>query len=343
MTARATATVLLAVAAFAAFAQEPQKKYPPRSELKRQAAAARQTAAAKPKGAASARTSAAKSAAAPAETPYRRSPYVGAIAVDASNGRLLFADNAQAKAYPASVTKLMTAYLVLEEVRAGRLSLDDEVVASPVRNRADAYARQPSCIGLKAGESMSVDSMLKALLVHSANDAAVFLAERCAGSADAFVERMNAKAAALGMASTRYFNPNGLPPPPNAKERNFNFSTCEDQAKLAIAILSGCPEILRYTSMKTLELTFPNGNTQKFVNHNNVMVKNKLKVMNPDGTEAVDGLKTGYIDAGGSSVVLTGKRDGHRVVVVVLGSTSGAERDEAAATRMSDALDAVQL
>ena len=264
------------------------------------------------------------------------------FALDAATGRVLFADGADAKAYPASVTKLMTAYLVLEDVRAGRLSLSEPVVASPVKSRADAHFRQASCLGLRAGESMDADTMLKAMLVHSANDAAVFLAERCSGSVEAFVARMNAKAAELGMAATRYYNPNGLPPPPNAKERNFNFSTCEDQARLALVILRDCPEMLRYTSLKTCDVTFPNGRSQRFVNHNNVMVKNKLKVVNPDGTEAVDGLKTGYIDAGGSSVVLTGTRGGRRVVVVVLGSTSGAERDEVASLRIRDALDAVQ-
>jgi D-alanyl-D-alanine carboxypeptidase len=348
MTTRLTAIALAAAAAFFAadaFAEAPKKQYPPRSSLTRRAAAAKQKPAAKPQPAKSAamQRQKAKAAQPAAPTPYRKSPYVGVIAVDAATGRVLFSDNSAAKAYPASVTKLMTAFLVLEDVRAGRLLLSDKITASPVKSRTDAHYRQPSCVGLKAGESMDLDSMLKALLVHSANDAAIFIAERCSGSVEAFVARMNEKAASLGMASTRYFNPNGLPPPANAKERNFNFSTCEDQAKLAVAILAQCPEILRYTSLKTCDMVFPDGRSQRFINHNNVMVKNKLKVMNPDGTEAVDGLKTGYINAGGSSVVLTGKRAGKRVVVVVLGSSSSAERDEVAATRMADALDAVNL
>ena len=237
----------------------------------------------------------------------------------------------------------MTAFIVLDEVSAGRLSLTDQVTASPTRTRLDVHLRQPSCIGLKAGESMSVDDLLRVMLVHSANDAAVFLAEKCSGSVDAFVHRMNAKAKALGMASTKFYNPNGLPPPRNAKERNFNVSTCRDLALLARALLAEHSNILRYTSIKTYEASLPNGKTQRFVNHNNVMVKDRLKVRNPDGSEAADGLKTGYIDAGGSSVVLTGKRGGKRAIVIVLGSTSAAERDAKAASLLEDALDALAL
>ncbi|MBP5284873.1 MAG: D-alanyl-D-alanine carboxypeptidase [Kiritimatiellae bacterium] len=286
--------------------------------------------------------------AAPTANPYRVSPYVGAISVDAQTGATLFEDKADAKAYPASVTKLMTAYLVLEDVKAGRLSLDDMVTASPTVTKADVHYRQASCIGLAAGESMSVDTMLVWLMVHSANDAAVFLAEKCAGSFDAFVARMNEKAAELGMKDTVYYNPNGLPPPKNAKERKFNVSTCRDLAKLAMAVLNDCPEMLRYTSVKVASLDVPVTRDGKRVwekhnikNHNNVMVKNTLKVVNPDGTEAVDGLKTGYIDAGGSSVVLTGTRSGKRAIVVVLGSASAPERDANAARLLDDALGAL--
>ena len=278
-----------------------------------------------------------------AESPYRRTPYVGAMSLDASTGRVLFADAADAKAYPASVTKLMTAYLVLDDVKAGKLSLTDQVVASPTKTKLDVHLRQPSCIGLKPGESMNVDTMLKVMLVHSANDAAVFLAEKCNGSVEAFVERMNQKAASLGMTSTKYYNPNGLPPLKTAKERNFNYSTCRDQSKLALGILRDHPNILDYTSIKVCEVTFPNGNSQRFVNHNNVMVKDKLKVLNPDGSEAADGLKTGYIDAGGSSVILTGKRGGKRAIVIVLGSSSAQIRDAAAAERLKYALDELSL
>ena len=275
------------------------------------------------------------------QTAHRRSPDVWAISVAAETGRVLFEDNADAEAYPASVTKLMTAFLVLDDVKAGKISLSDRVTASPERTKRDRHLRQPSCIGLKAGESMTVDQLLLALLVHSANDAAIFLAEKCAGSTAAFVGRMNAKARSLGMTRTNYDNPNGLPPPAWVKERKFNTSTCRDLVKLARALIAEHPEILKYTSVKVCDIQLPNGEPFKRVNHNNVMVKDKLKVINPDGSEAVDGLKTGYIDAGGSSLVLTGTRKGKRAIVVVLGSATSKERDGKARDLLADALSAL--
>ncbi len=276
------------------------------------------------------------SAPAAAESAYRRNPYVGALVVDASCGRVMFEDQADRQARPASVTKLMTALLVLEDVKAGRYGTETMVPASAV-----ARSMEPSIIGFTDGQpprpvSWSVDTLLYALMIRSANDAAVALAEHSAGTLEAFVERMNAKAKSLGMDSTVYYNPNGLPPNPAKRYpwRSFNVTTCRDQAKLAMELLERHPEILRYTSQKTW--TMPNG--QKIINHNNVMRTDKLKIVNPDGTEAVDGLKTGYIDAGGSSVVLTGKRGGRRAIVVVLGSESSSMRDERARSLMSEAL-----
>lgn len=274
---------------------------------------------------------------------YRRSPYVGVISVDADTGRVLFAGNIDTPAYPASVTKLMTAFLVLDDVKAGRLSLADQVVASPTKTRRDVHLRQPSAIGLKPGQSVSVDTMLKAIMVKSANDAAVFLAEKCSGSMEAFVARMNEKARSLGMTSTRFYNPNGLPPYKRSQTDDFNVSTCRDLAKMARALIRTHPEILKYTSLKVCELNLPMQGAVRFVNHNNVMVKDKLKVINPDGSEAADGLKTGYIDAGGSSVVITGRRGDKRAIVVVLGSDSAAERDDAAREKLRDALDALSF
>ena len=294
----------------------------------------------------------------PVETAHRKTPYVGAISVDAATGRVLFEDHADAEAYPASVTKLMTLLLVMEDVKAGKYGYDDEVVAT-----ADAYRSEPSWVGIKAGEKMSVRDLCTALMVESANDAAIVLGVHSAGSFDAFVARMNARAEELGMKNTRYYNPNGLPP--NAKKRypwkSFNVSTARDQMILARALVTK-PEVLALTSVKTCDLiktkdgfrvsvtrrvNEPNVATQpvsgelivkQMRNHNNVMVKDKLKIFNPDGGESVDGLKTGYIDAGGSSVVLTGKRKGKRVIVVVLGSSSSGERDAQARHLMEDAL-----
>ena len=280
------------------------------------------------------------------------------MSVDAATGHVLFEQNADAEAYPASVTKLMTLLLVLEDVKAGKYSLETKVEAT-----ADAYKSEPSWVGIRAGEKMSVRDLCTALMVESANDAAIVLGVHASGSFDAFVARMNARAAELGMTRTKYYNPNGLPP--NAQKRypwkNFNVSTARDQMILARKLIAK-PEALSFTSIKTADLIktadgFRTSVTRRtnepsvatspapgeriikqLQNHNNVMRKDALKVINADGTEAVDGLKTGYIDAGGSSVVLTGRNKGKRVIVVVLGSSSSKERDEEARHLLVDAL-----
>ena len=266
---------------------------------------------------------------------HRRSPYVGAMSMDASTGKVLFEDNADREAYPASVTKLMTLLLVLEDVKAGKYSLDTRVTATP-----DVYKCEPSAVGIKPGQSMTVDDLLLSLMVKSANDAAIALGVHSAGSLEAFVAKMNERAASLGMKHTRYYNPNGLPPKSRNATKAFNVTTCRDQAKLAMHLVK-MPQVFRYTSVKIGTVTDGGGGTLKFVNHNNLLVKDKLKVFNPDGSEAVDGLKTGYIDAGGSSIVLTGRRGKHRAIVVVLGSATSPERDENAGRLLSDALGAI--
>ena len=278
------------------------------------------------------------------QTAHRRSPYVGALCADAKSGRVLFSDNADAEAYPASVTKLMTLFLVLEDVKAGRYTLDSKAVAT-----ADAYRCEPSWIGIKAGESMSVRDLCLALMVESANDAAIVLAVNSSGSFDAFVERMNSRAAALGMTKPW---------------KSFNTTTASDQLKLALALLRH-PAVLEFTSVKTCDLIKTKGGfrvsvtrrvnapqqrtrlaegetlVKQLCNHNNVMVKDKQKIFNTDGSETVDGFKTGYIDAGGSSIIITGQRGGKRAIAVVLGSASAKERDDHASRLLCDALGAL--
>jgi len=238
----------------------------------------------------------------------------------------------------------MTAYLVLDDVKAGRYALTDAVTATPDVNKSEA-----SWVGLKSGEKMTVGDMLTALMVESANDVAIALAVRASDSLAGFVARMNGKAAALGMTKTTYYNPNGLPPKKRYPWKNHNITTAGDQLKLALSLMKIHPEILQFTSIKTCDLvktaagyrvsvtrrvneaqkTTVLAEGEKIVkqmrNHNNVMVKDKLKVFDAAGKEVVDGLKTGYTDAGGSSVVMTGRKGGKRVVVVVLGS--GPEKD----------------
>jgi len=299
--------------------------------------------------------------AAPVQNAHRRDPYVGAMtAIDDGNGnwRILSEQGERAEAYPASVTKLMTLLLVLEDVRAGKYGFETKVTVTPDVNRCEA-----SWIGLKVGDEISVRDLCIALMVESANDAAIVLGVNSAGSFDGFVARMNSRARELGMTATHYYNPNGLPP--NGQKRypwkSFNVSTAADQLQLAIALLK-MPEVTIFTSVKTADLVKtatgsrvamtrrvnqPHAPTQlkpgetlvkQLCNHNHIMVKDKLHIFNPDGKEAVDGLKTGYINAGGSSVVLTGTRNGRRAIVVVLGSASSQIRDANARRLMIQAL-----
>ena len=196
---------------------------------------------------------------------------------------------------------------------------------------------------------MTVDDLLMSIMVRSANDAAVLLAEHSTaanagraiepGDLQAFVLRMNNKARELGMAHTHYATPNGYPPKPGSG-RPFDTSTCRDLVKLAQAVLR-YPEVFRFTKTKLCSVTDGAGKPLKMVNHNNILVKDKQKILNEQGESEVDGLKTGYIDAGGSSIILTGVRNGKRAIVVVVGSQTSKLRDQHARALMVEALDRV--
>jgi D-alanyl-D-alanine carboxypeptidase (penicillin-binding protein 5/6) len=157
------------------------------------------------------------------------------------------------------------------------------------------------------------------------------------GDLQAFVVRMNNRAEQLGMTHTHYETPNGYPPKPGAK-RPFDTSTARDLVKLARKIVT-MREVFRFTKTKICTVTDGAGQPLKMVNHNNILVKDKKKILNEKGESEVDGLKTGYIDAGGSSIILTGIRNGKRAIVVVLGSQTSKLRDEHARKLMVDALD----
>ena len=277
----------------------------------------------------------------------RRAPYQGAISVDAADGRVIFEDRADAKCCPASVTKLMTLLLVLEDMHALKYSPVDEVTASVRCTR-----EKPSVCGLKPGMKITVDELLFVMLVHSANDAAVLLAENSTarnagreiqgGDLQVFVQRMNEKARELGMTSTSFVTPNGFPPP-YGSGRPYDTSTARDLVKLARALVK-YNEIYRWTSAKTYTMkTIVNkqGQPVKFLNHNNILRVDKKKIVNAKGESEVDGLKTGYAEYCGSSIILTGKRDGHRAIVVVVGSETSKMRDEHARRLMVSAQDAV--
>lgn len=281
-------------------------------------------------------------------------PYRGAIAVDADNGRVLFADNVDRTGYPASCTKIMTFLLVMEDVAAGRYSVSDRAVAS-----AYAASMEPSSVGLMAGQSMTIDDLLYSLMVKSANDAAIVLAEYSAyrlrgrkappqssiASAelvDAFVSRMNRRARELDMRSTRYASPNGLPPGPGIRGKDFDVSTARDLSRLARAV-AATPGALRYCSPASKAVVDGKGEKLLLQNHNYFVKGNVDPKRCCESLPECDGLKTGYTQASGSSIVLTAKRRGRRVVVVVLGSSSRAGREAAADALVRDALASVSL
>jgi D-alanyl-D-alanine carboxypeptidase (penicillin-binding protein 5/6) len=235
-----------------------------------------------------------------------RSPYVGAIVVDAETGEVLFEDAADRKTYPASVVKMMDLLLVLEAVERGEIALDDAV-----RVTAEAAKTGGSQVYLKENEVLVVEDLLYALMIQSANDAAVALAIHVGGSRDAFVGRMNARATQLGMTSTRFTSPHGLPP---SAGQDPDLTTARDISKLARALL-GRPGAIRYTSTKTYAIR-----SGQFVmrSHNSLL----------ESFPGCDGLKTGYFSAAGFSIAATASRGGKRMIAVVLGSESSKLRDQ---------------
>lgn len=234
-----------------------------------------------------------------------RDPYVGAILIDAATGEPLFEDGADRRTYPASVVKMMTLLLALEAVERGDAALGD-----PVRITAESARIGGSQIYLKEDEILTLDDLLYSLMIQSANDAAVALAIHVAGSRDAFVERMNARAKELGMTQTHFASPHGLPP---SAGQEPDLTTARDVSRLARALL-GSPGALRYTSTKTYAIR-----SGAFVmrSHNSLL----------DTFPGCDGLKTGFFYAAGFSIAATASRGGKRVIAVVLGSRSSKTRD----------------
>jgi len=241
-----------------------------------------------------------------------RNPYLGAIVVEAGSGQLLFEDQADTKGYPASVLKLMDLLIILERIENKQLSLQDQVPVS-----AKAAKTGGSQVWLAEKESFTVDEMLYALMVQSANDAAVALAEKVGGSTEGFVALMNQKAKELGMNSTVFHSVHGLPPAPG---QEHDVTTARDLSILCRTLLRH-PDTLRYTA--TREHSFrPNvpGKTVLMHTHNHLL----------GHVEGCDGLKTGYITQAGFSIAVTAAKNGHRLVVVVLDSIDLKTRDNKA-------------
>ena len=221
------------------------------------------------------------------------------LVIEADSGRVLEAENATVPWYPASVTKLMTAYVTLKAVKDGKITLDTLFTVSPV-----AASQSPSKMGFRPGTQVTVDNALKMMLVKSANDMAVVLAEGVGGSVDGFSAQMNQAAQKLGMTQTSYVNPNGLP-------ADGQITSARDLAILARAIIHDLPEYEYFVHIPSIR--FGRKITQNF---------NKLIGRYP----GADGFKTGFICASGYNLVASATRDGKRLIAVVLGASSGTMR-----------------
>lgn len=242
-------------------------------------------------------------------------PYKAFIVVEAVTGRMLEGENIHAKRAPASVVKLMVALIVAEKLTKGEVKLTDRITVS-----REASGIGGSQVYLEEGESFTLEEMMKAILVASANDAAYAVAEHIAGTKDEFVRLMNEKAKALNMADTEFHSVHGLPP---SKDQQPDLSSASDLAVLGRELLK-YPKILEWTALKSEP--FRDG---KFIMNNH----NKLLTRMP----GVDGLKTGFYSETGFNVVATGMKNQTRFIVVVLGSPSAKIRDDVAVEKFKKA------
>ena len=227
-------------------------------------------------------------------------PAYASIVVDANSGATMQASNADSTRHPASLTKLMTLYLLFERLQAGKIKLDTQM---PVSEHAAAMA--PSKLGLKPGESIDVGTAIRAIVTKSANDVAVVVAEAIGGNELEFARLMTAKARALGMTHTNYHNASGLPD-------EQQITTARDQAIIARAIHDRFPQYFHYFSIRTFVFR-----GKEMRNHNHLL-----------GTvNGVDGMKTGYIHESGFNIIVSMHRNGRHLVAVVFGGRTASARD----------------
>src|SRR5262245_44512567 len=235
-------------------------------------------------------------------------PVQSSIVVDAATGEVLSASNADTSTYPASLTKMMTLYLLFEALQDGRVKLTDTISFSKY-----AAGMAATNLNVDSGDRISVETAVLALVVRSANDAAAAIAEHLGGTEAGFARLMTNKAQMLGMTRTTFRNANGLPDP---KQR----TTARDMATLSVALIRDFPQYYGYfkkTSFKYRGVTFSG--------HNKLLKTFK----------GYDGIKTGYIRASGFNLASSAERDGRRLVVVVLGGSSPSMRDRKVADLLS--------
>jgi D-alanyl-D-alanine carboxypeptidase len=233
-------------------------------------------------------------------SPANANSKYAAIVMDANSGKTLYAQNADSPRYPASLTKMMTLYMMFEAMASGRISRDTRIPFS--RNAA---AEPPTKLGVRAGGSITVETAIRALVARSANDVATAVAEFLGGSEAEFARRMTAKARQLGMASTTFRNAHGLPD--SAQQ-----TTARDMARLGIALREHFPQYYDYFSTRSFSYA-----GRAIRSHNRLL----------GSIKGVDGIKTGYIRASGFNLVTSVRTDGRQLVAVVMGGQSGRSRD----------------
>ena len=230
-----------------------------------------------------------------------KSPVQTSLVIDAKSGKVLQSHNSQIPIYPASLTKLMTLYLMFESIEAGKLSLDKKLLVS-----AKASQMPPCKLGLKAGETITVREAINGLIIKSANDAAVTVAENMKGSEKAFAHLMNVKAKQLGMKNTYFKNASGWHDP-------LQQTTARDIAKLAMALKRDYPKY------------YPLFSKTSFVFRGNIINGHNRVIKNYQGAE---GMKTGFHTPAGYNLVTTASRNGKSLIAVVTGSRSAVSRDQ---------------
>lgn len=233
--------------------------------------------------------------------PVDAKPRFAAIAVDAKSGKILFSRDADSHRYPASLTKVMTLYIVFQDLKAGRITLNSKFVVSK-----HAASMQPSKLGLKPGAKIRVEDAIKALVTKSANDIAVTVAEGISKTEYAFAQRMTRTARYIGMTRTKFRNASGLP------DRQ-QVTTARDMATLGLRVQRDFPKYYRYFSIR--KFTYKGRN---YFTHNRLLGRYK-------GT---DGIKTGYTRASGFNLTSSVRRGNRHIIGVVLGARSGRSRND---------------
>lgn len=232
--------------------------------------------------------------------PVEAKPAFSSIAVDARTGKILFARNADSKRYPASLTKIMTLYLVFEDLKAGRITMNTNL-----RMSRYAAARPPSKLGIKPGRSIKVRHAIMALVTKSANDVATAIAENLEGSEKRFARRMTRTARRIGMTRTTFRNASGLP-------NRSQMTTARDMATLGLRMQRDFPRYYKF--FKTRRFTYRG---RRYGNHNRLLGR----------IEGVDGIKTGYTRASGFNLTTSARRGKKRIVAVVMGGRTGRSRN----------------